>query len=365
MEIRITKNEFFKALQSVQGIVDVRSTMPILSNVLIETHEDSISVVATDLQICIKGFYSARVIQKGKVTINAKKTHDIVRELPDEDIHLHEEKDNWIKISCGKSDFNLAGFAPEDFPTLPAYTEEGMINLSSSIFKNMIEKTIFAVSLDENRQALNGVLLKLMSNKIQMVATDGHRLAFISDTNIESLENEMSVLIPRKTLAELSKSLNEEEPLLLGIHENHIVFKQAGYVLISRMIDAQFPNFEQVIPRENTVKLKVSKEEFTHALRRVSILLKDRSKMVKFSIQNDQIILTSEESEIGNAREEINLDFKGEGFTVGFNARYLLDALNAIDTKEVGIELKDSLNPCLLVPYGNDNYKCVIMPMRV
>ena len=363
MEIRINKNEFFKGLQSVQGVVDVRSTMPILSTILVETGEDAISIAATDLEMSTKGFYDARVIQKGKITINAKKIYDIVRELPDEDIHINEEKDNWVKVSCGKSNFNLAGFSPEDFPTLPAYTDEGMISLPTAGVKDMIEKTIYAVSTDENRQALNGVLLKLLDGSIQMVATNGHRLAFISNKGMESLQAEVSVVIPKKALVELSKFLNEDEPLLFSLKDNHIIFKQAKQVLISRMIDAQFPDFNQVIPKENNIKLKIPRGEFIHALRRVSILSTDRSKMVKLSLGNNKMILSSEETEIGNAKEEISIDFKGKELNIGFNARYILDALNAIDTEEVGMELKDSMSPSLF--YGQENYKCVVMPMRI
>lgn len=365
MEIRIAKSEFFKGLQSVQGIVDVRSTMPILSNILIETHEEGIGIIATDLEIGVKGIYEARVIQKGKITINAKKIYDIVRELPDTDIHINDEKENWVKVSCGNSSFNLAGFAPEEYPSLPAYKEEGMVELSGSEIKNMVEKTIYAVSTDENRQALNGVLYRLGITKSQMVATDGHRLACISGKKVEGLEVEMSVIIPRKVLSELAKTLDGEKPLFFSVTDNHLVFKQEKQVLISKMIDSKFPNFEQVIPRENHIKFKVSREALMHALRRVSILSSDKSRMVKFHVGDNKIILESEENEIGNAREEIDCDFSGETLAIGLNARYLLDALNAIDKEEVDVELKDALGPALFLPHGDENYKCVVMPMRI
>jgi DNA polymerase-3 subunit beta len=365
MEIRIARNEFLKGLQSVQGIVDTRSTMPILSNILLETQEQGISITATDLEIGLKGFCEARVIQKGKVTINAKKIHDIVRELPEQDIHMNDEKENWVKISCGNSHFNLAGFPPEDFPSLPAYSEEGMIGLSGTEIKEMIEKTIYAVSTDENRQALNGVLFRLSANRNQMIATDGHRLALITGKKIGGAEEEKNVIIPRKVLSEIVKTIDEEEPLFFSVTDNHLVFKQTKRILISKMIDAKFPNFEQVIPRENQIKLKISRQELIHTLRRVSVLTSDRSKMIKFVIGDNKMILESEESEVGNAKEEIGYEGSAEKLVIGLNARYLLDVLNAFDQEEVGIELKDSLGPALFVPFGEDTYKCVIMPMRI
>jgi len=378
MEFSITKGEFFKGLQKSQGVADTKGAIPILSNILIEVVDSGIWIYATDLNIGIKGFYKASVKTKGKFTINARKLFDIVRELPDADINVSqksggkrkepepESAELWINLSCGNYKTRLSGLPVDEFPAFPSYGEDYLVKFEPSQLKDMVKKTIFSISSDETRYTLNGTLLEADENTIKMVSTDGHRLSYIKNENPKTVEKKINVIIPQKTTSELLKLVEDgEEAVLFSIYENHVVFKKENFVLVSRVIDGQFPNYDVVLPKNNDKRVILNKDVLIHALKRVSLLSDEKSKMVKFNIEKDNIELISDTAGIGEAKEKIDVKYDGEGLSIGLNARYLLDIMSAVDSDEIFFDIKDPVSPTLFMPMNNENYKCVIMPMRL
>ncbi len=378
MEFSITKGEFFKGLQKSQGVADTKGAIPILSNILIEVVDSGIWIYATDLNIGIKGFYKASVKNKGKFTVNARKLFDIVRELPDADITVSQKSGSkrkeleaesaelWINLSCGNYKTRLSGLPVDEFPAFPSYGEDYLVKFEPSQLKDMVKKTIFSISSDETRYTLNGTLLEADENTIKMVSTDGHRLSYIKNENPKTVEKKINVIIPQKTTSELLKLVEDgEEAVLFSIYENHVVFKKENFVLVSRVIDGQFPNYDVVLPKNNDKRVIVNKDVLIHALKRVSLLSDEKSKMVKFNIEKDNIELISDTAGIGEAKEKIDVKYDGEGLSIGLNARYLLDIMSAVDSDEIFFDIKDPVSPTLFMPMNNENYKCVIMPMRL
>ena len=230
----------------------------------------------------------------------------------------------------------------------------------------MVKKTIFSISSDETRYTLNGTLLEADENTIKMVSTDGHRLSYIKNENPKTVEKKINVIIPQKTTSELLKLVEDgEEAVLFSIYENHVVFKKENFVLVSRVIDGQFPNYDVVLPKNNDKRVILNKDVLIHALKRVSLLSDEKSKMVKFNIEKDNIELISDTAGIGEAKEKIDVKYDGEGLSIGLNARYLLDIMSAVDSDEIFFDIKDPVSPTLFMPMNNENYKCVIMPMRL
>ncbi len=375
MELKITRGEFLKGLHMVQGISEAKGTMPILSYLLIETEEGGITISATDLEIGVKGSYKAEVIKEGKITLNARKIFDIVREFPEGDILLTEEKDNipedqigsWITILCGNSKFRIASLPPEDFPSIPVYEEEGTIEFESSMLKEMIKKTFFSISSDETRPSLNGVLLQAEGQDVYMISTDGYRLTYIKKGLGKPIKGDrLNVIISRKTLIELLKLLEDSQvPMLFGIQKNHAAFRINGLFMISRLIEGEFPNYENLIPKDNNKKLIINRDNLIYALRRVSILADEKSRMVKFNIMKNQLVLISDSTEVGEAKEEIVAEYQEDEMSIGLNARYVLDAVSAMDTDEVCFNLKGPDSSCLITSAKDEDYKCIVMPMRV
>ncbi len=374
MEFKIAREEFLKGLQKVQGIVDTKGAMPILSNILIKTQPSGIDIFATDLDIGIKGSYGAKIISKGSATVSGRKLHEIVRELPDEEIHLKSDKENnWINITCKKSTFKIACLPAEEYPAFPAYKEEKDLCIEIDLLKEMLRKTNFSISTDETRYTLNGVLLESEGKDISMVGTDGHRLACIKKSNGFDKKDKVEIIIPKKAQAELLKILeagdsdqgNGKKTINISVEKNHAAFKVDKMILVTRLIDGRFPNYRQVIPEDNNNNVVIDSELFLHALRRVAILADEKSRMVKFGVQKNLMTLVSDNSELGEAREEIDVEYKGNDITIGLNAKYVMDILNVINVEKIVFKLKDADSSCLITPTDNENYRCIVMPMRI
>ena len=367
MEVRIDKDIFLDGVQKVQGIAETKGAMPILSHLLLSAEKDRIGIQATDLEIGAKGYYSANVITAGEVTLSAKKLFDILRELPREEVHLSKEDNHWVRLKCGKSKFRLPGMPSEDFPPLPEFSQDSIMELSSKLLKEMIRKTFFAQSPDETRQVLNGLLLEQDNGQVKMVGTDGHRLAIIRRGLGDGSKGErLSHLIPKKALAEVMKLIEDEETTFsFSAKNNHMAFMQGDQVIISRKIDGKFPNYQQVIPSDNKLQVRINRDVLRHALKRVALLADEKSKMVRFDIQSGSITLTTDTTELGEAREEIAISYSGEDVSVGLNAKYVLDVLNVIDDKEVVLSLKDEKSSCLITSNGDKDYQSIVMPMRL
>jgi DNA polymerase-3 subunit beta len=371
MKLKIKKEEILKGLQRIQGVVEKKNTMPILSNMLLTADSNGVEIVATDLEIGLRGSYAAEVEQPGAVTVSAKKMYEIVRELSADDIQIKVENGNWVKIVSGHSQFKLVALPKDEFPALPDVAEDGMIAMQGEMLRDMIKKTLYSVGDNDARYVLNGLFIHMSPAKnglnIRLVGTDGHRLSMI-DRVIDAKHKEESMIIPKKTMMELRRLLEEDSSvaeLRLGFSKNHILFKRDGLVMVSKLIDGNYPNYLQVVPAKSTKKVAVSKEAFMHAVKRVSILSKEKTNAVKLQLGKNTLSLSTNNPEVGEANEELSVDYKGEEITIGFNSRYLMDVLTAMDRPNITLELSDSLSPCLITEEGDEHYKCVVMPMRV
>jgi DNA polymerase-3 subunit beta len=371
MKLKIKKDEILKGLQRIQGVVDKKNTMPILSNMLLVADGKGIEIVATDLEIGLRGRYEAEVEKPGAVTVSAKKMFEIVRELPEENIQIRVEESNWVKIVSGRSQFKLVGLPKEEYPNLPDVAEEGMITIAGEALREMIKKTLYAAGENDARYVLNGLFVHLSQGKgglnVRIVGTDGHRLSMI-DRVVDAQHKEESVIIPKKAMLELRRLLEEDESqegFQIGFSKNHALFKRGDLVMVSKLIDGNYPNYQQVLPTQNTKLVTVSKDMITHAVKRVSILSKEKNNAVKLQLEKNQLTLSTNNPEVGEANEELAIDYKGDSLAIGFNSRYLMDVLTAMDGENITLELNDALSPCLIKEAGNESYKCVVMPMRV
>ena len=371
MKLTIKKEEILKGLQRIQGVVDKKNTMPILSNMLLSANKNGVEIVATDLEIGLRGQYAAEVDTPGAVAVSAKKMYEIVRELPEEEIQIRADENNWVRIASGHSQFKLVALPKDEFPALPEVAEDGMIAVEGDVLRDMIRKTLYAAGDNDARYVLNGLFVHLGPAKsglnIRIVGTDGHRLSLI-DRQVNEKHKEESVIIPKKAMMELRRLLEEDESsgqLRVGFSKNHALFKRDGLVMVSKLIDGNYPNYQQVIPQKSTKTVTLSKDQIAHAVKRVSILSKEKTNAVKLQLEKGALTLSTSNPELGEATEELAVEYAGEGLAIGFNSRYLMDVLSAMDGETITLEFNDPLSPCLLREAGNEQYRCVVMPMRV
>ncbi len=374
MKLSIPKSELQRGLARIQSIVEKRNTMPILANVLLEAHRDGddgrLELAATDLEVGIRSSQAADVETPGSVTASAKKLYEIIRELPDEPVHIEVSPNSYLTIECARARFSLAGNAAEEYPTLPVASSGKTVTVQAVVLSQMIERTMYAASADETRYNLNGVFIERIpdTGKLRMVATDGHRLAYVDRELGSELEGlDRGVIIPRKGLAELKKLLDEEdtEEIEIGFEGNNGLVSKQGVTLVMRLIEGEFPNYRQVIPKETNRHVILSVDSLSHALRRVALLSSERSHAVKFELTSGLLKLSSNNPDLGEAYEELDIDYNAEELTIAFNARYLMDSLAACAAKEIRLSLQDSLSPAQMVPTTDDDSLAVVMPMRV
>ncbi len=368
MQIRVKRKEFLETLYWTQSIVERRHTMPILANVLIETDKGDIHVTATDLEVGVRGRLQGEVAKDGAITLNAKKLYEIIREAPEETVEVKRLENDWVEVKSGKTLFKIVGMDAREFPQFPVFTAEQLLPVPAHVLHEMIEKTLFAVSTDETRHNLNGVyLVEREAGKLCMVATDGHRLALI-ERDIGSLGLQKGAILPRKGLAELKKLLEESRDGLVavGIKENMALVVREPVELFMRLIDADFPDYTKVIPKENPYGVRVAQEGFLQALRRVAILSNERYKGIKLEVKEGKMTLSATNPDLGEALEEIDAEYQGRGLTLGFNARYLIDVLGVLgDGTEIEVKFKDELSPGLMRKEGDEDFLYVVMPMRL
>jgi DNA polymerase-3 subunit beta len=376
MNFEIDKKEFMKGLGVMQSVAGRKTTLPILSHILLEWEKNSLHLTGTDLETGIREELMATIHQEGKASISAKKLYEIVRELPDETIHIEKKENHWITLQCGKSLFNVAGLDPEEFPSLPTYQEEHFATILTRLIREMIEKTVFAAANEESRYHLNGILFSQSkqggNETLRMVATDGHRLSLVDRENQAIRGIEKGVILPKKGILELKKIIGDqdgEEELKIYFNATHGFFKMGRSLMVIRLIDGEFPEYEQVVPKGNDKKLVMAKEKIYSSLKRVSTMASEKIEGVKFSLKNNSVEMSSYHQDFGDAKEEVEIVYEGPPFEVGFNARYLMEALTVIDTEEVLMELKDEGSPGILRPSpsttGPSNQFCIIMPMRL
>ena len=370
MHFTIEKETFVKGLGRVQAIVEKRNTIPVLSNVLLESIDGALQLTATDLEVGMRSTYPANIRKPGKITVSAKKLYEIIKELPDREVSFSVKENSWIEVKCGKAQFNIVGLSAEEFPHFPQPDKAEFLQLSSTLCKEMIEKTFFAVSQDESKYNLNGIYCRMLpdENQLRMVATDGHRLSLI-DKTIEAVSSEelsQGIILPRKGIMELKKLADEGDgDLQLGFMDNNAVICKDQTVIIMRLVDGDFPDYERVVPKSNEHRTMIEVDPLLHALRRMIILSSEKSRGVKMEFKENLLEVSSSNPELGDAREELEVDYQGPELTVGFNARYMLDILQVQDQDKISLFLKDQLSPGLIKPVEEDGYLAVIMPMRL
>lgn len=374
MKLSIERSELQKGLSRIQALVEKRTSMPILANAHLDAQaegdEGRLWIAATDLEVAVRGSHAARVQEPGAATVSAKKLYEIVRELPDRVIELETTENAYIELRCARSRFVLAGTSAEEFPSLPDAAPSALVSIQAAVLSSMIERTMYATSMDETRYNLNGVFFEVDSEqrKIHMIATDGHRLASVERGIGEDAARLASgLIIPRKALAELKRLVDEDDAdeIELGFEGNSGIARKGDVTLVMRLIEGEFPNYRQVIPKELSARLIVQHDAFSQALRRVVLLSTERSRAVKLQVNDGRIVLSSSNPDIGEAEEELDVDYEGDQITIGFNARYLLDALASLHAKEVELGLQGDLSPVRVRPTDDDETLAVIMPMRL
>ncbi|MBN1282795.1 MAG: DNA polymerase III subunit beta [Proteobacteria bacterium] len=370
MEIKIARTEIMRGLGLVQSVVERKSTMPILTNVLLEAAGKNLSVTATDLEVGMNCAYAADVVENGRVTVHAKSLYDIVKELPDEAVHFKLKSGNRVEIKCGKSSFKIVGQAPDEFPALPKRGSGQTQKVEAKLICDMIDKTSFAMSSDETRYNLNGVYTDFSGGEngktIQMVATDGHRLSVVRREVDAKWNMPKGGILPRKGVMELKRLMEAgDSPAELWADAKHLIAYRDNTTLVIRLIDGQFPPYEQVIPKKSKRVVSANRQELIHALKRVSVLSTDRSRGVRFTISSGSLDISASNPDLGEAREELSVQYKGDAFDIGFNARYFIDALNVIEDEQAALQLGDETSPCLVMSEFDRGFTHVIMPMRL
>ncbi len=370
MEITVSKFELLRELTATQGVVERKTTIPILSNYLFEAAGDKLSLTATDLDLSLRTSCNAKVKKEGACTIPARKLYDYVKLLPDADITIRLLENHWVSIRCGRSNTKMVGMARSNFPGLPVFPSAGVIKIPAAVLRSMIAKTGFAIASEESRYTLNGALMVLKPESITMVATDGHRLAHVERTGekFEGVSGEMKTLIPKKAMDELKSLLDSDiETIDFAKDESTLFFRVGPRLLTSRQLTGQFPNYEAVLPKDVSKSITLHGEELGAAIARVAQFADERSRAVRLRLEKGELKLSASSTETGESEDSIEIAYDGEPMAIGFNAQYLIDFIKATGSGEVKLELKDAQSAGQLRPAEGEDYKYryIVMPMRI
>jgi DNA polymerase III subunit beta len=371
MEFSVKRSDLLDELEMTQGVVERKTTIPILSNLLVEAKGSRLTITATDLELSIRTSCDAKVKKEGAGTIPAKKLFELLRLLPEDgEIKFKLQENHWVHITSDRRNYKLVGMSKDNFPSLPAFPH-AMVKIPAGLLAAAIAKTTFAISLEESRYTLNGALLVLKPGSLAMVATDGHRLAMVeTDHKFEGFTAETRVLVPKKAMTEIQRlvgKVGDDVQVEFAQDESQLFFQVGRRLLTSRKLTGQFPNYEAVLPRDANKTLSLERVELQNALRRVAQLADQRSHAVKFMLSNEGLELSSSSPEYGEAKEVIEKEYKGDTISIGFNAQYLLDFLAAAADGPISFELKDEQSAGQLRPTGDEatRYRYVVMPMRI
>jgi DNA polymerase-3 subunit beta len=372
MEITVSKFELLRELSATQGVVERKTTIPILSNYLFEAGGDRLSLTATDLDLSLRTSCNAKVKKEGACTIPARKLHDYVKLLPDADITIKLLENHWVSIRCGRSNTKMVGMARSNFPSLPVFPTAGVVKIPAQVLRGMIARTGFAIANEESRYTLNGALMVLKPESITMVATDGHRLAHVerNGEKFEGVSGELKTLVPKKAMDEL-KSLvdaaDDVETIEFAKDESTLFFRIGPRLLTSRQLTGQFPNYEAVLPKDNSKSILLHGEDLGAAIARVAQFADERSRAVRLKLEKGELKLSASSTETGESEDSIETDYNGESLTIGFNAQYITDFLKATGSGDVRLELKDAQSAGQLRPAEGEDYKYryIVMPMRI
>lgn len=365
MEVQVKRSRLLSELIPMQGIVERRTTIPVLSHILLRAEDDRLHFASTDLDVSLTSSCEVELSSPGSIAIQARKFHEIIRAVGSEDVNLKLEDEKRLRIDAGHSHFKINGMAAEDFPTLPEVPSDDELAIPFGLLKRAVGRIIFAVSTEESRFQLNGALLKFNDDGVELVATDGHRLALI--------ENELSgskaadgVLVPRKALQELQR-FEDEGDLTFRRSEHHLSFRLGSRELICRILEGTFPDYNRVISKENDKQAVFEKKALAQAVQRVALLTGDRARAVRLELSTGTLVITAANPDLGEAMEELSCDYEGEDLKIGMNPDYLVHFLSALDTENVRLDLKDENTQCIGYPVDGEDkrYLCVIMPMRI
>lgn len=374
MKLEIEKKDLVNLLSKTQNVVERRNSMPVLVNVLFDAKKGKLKVFATDLEVSLTDETDAAISEEGTLAINARNLFDIVKELNDGPIQLTKKKNNWLEIKQKKSMFNLVGLSAEEYPVFPTFKTTDFIKINSKTFAEMIERTIYSVSSDETRYHLNGVYFekKKDNSKVmfRMVATDGHRLSLVERPLEKGVEDTLiptnGVIIPRKGLNEIKKILDfAVDNVEMAFEGSQLIIKSGSTILMVRLIEGKYPNYQQLIPQQMKKHASINRETFLGSIRRVSLLSNHKSKGITFNLTKGKLEITSNNPELGDAKEEIDVDYNGEDLKIGFNAKYIMDILNSFEDSALELTLDSQLSPGLIRPENDKSYTCVVMPMRI
>ncbi len=364
MEVALDREAFLRGLQMVQNIVEPRQTLPILANVLLQAEGETLRLSATDLEVAARVSVPAKVAAGGAITLAARKLAEIVKELPVSTLTLRVAEGTGVTIRCAGVNYRMVGLAADEFPAITPAAPPGWLTLESKTLREMLAQTSFAVSHDESRFALNGVLFVLQPKELRLVATDGHRLA-VSTRGVGHGLSGVSGIVPRKAVTEIMRVLGAGEDVQIALTDNQFLLQMPNFVMTARLIEGQFPNYEAVMPRQHPGRLAVRRSALMGALRRVSVMAEERNKPVRFILGPGTLTLAAASHDLGEAEETLEVEYTGPEIVIGFNSRYVLDALGPMEQEDVVVELKDSLSPGVIKSGQDDGYCCVIMPMRI
>lgn len=367
MKFTIERDALFEAVQNLQSVVEKKSTVQILSNILCVAKDSVLSLFATDLEVGIKVNLPAKIEEEGKITLSASHFLNIVRELPSKPVHITRKSNDWVEITSAKSRFNIVSLSADEYPSFPTFEDRTYSEARVDSLNEMIDKTSFAVSTDATRYHMNGVFFEPLENGVmRMTATDGHRLSFLDkEVFLKSPEIKRGMIIPRKGLSELCKLLDKAESTIQVSFDRGYFFAFNGQTQVFvRLIEGEYPDYRQVIPKSVDRLAQADRDTFLHALKRVSLLAHEKSRGIRLNFHPGMLVITSSNPDMGEAREELDIDYSGEAVEIGFNAKYLTDCLEVVSSKEVEFHFKDRLSPGIIRGKDQKNHTYVIMPMR-
>jgi len=362
MKFEIDKTKLTTAISTVQNIITPKAALPILANILIETQPNNIKLTSTDLDIGITCAIPADIQEQGAITIPAKKFGDIIKELPVDDIVIYTKKNNLMVIETKMCQFKIMGLPPEEFPKLPEFKDKEIIRLEQGVLKQMLKLTSFAVSVDETRYILNGILFRITNNNIILVATDGKRLAVVTRKIKQNITKDVYMIVPIKTIQEIIRNLQDTDEISLMLGNNQALFDLGTTIIISRLIEGEFPDYQQVIPPVSENKMVVNREQFFLAIKRASLLATPDYQAVKMELFKDKLVVSKSTPDIGESREELEVKYQGKELAIGFNPNYLMDVLKNLENETIEIELTDSEKPGVIRQEG---YIYIVLPMRI
>ena len=371
MDIKVKRGELFKSISRVQSIIEKRSNMPILSMILISTVDSGINISATDLEISMQQTVTAEVLEQGSITISGRKLFEILKESKSDDIHVKEKENNWVFISDDKAQYNLACLPAEEYPVFVEPEGVSKIEIQGDVLNEMINKTIYSVTMEEAGFKLSGVFTEKVAMQgktfLRMVSTDGHRLSMIEKEieNIDDLTMENGVMIPKKGMLELSRMSSESEKIQMGFKQNNCVAKKDDSLLVIRLLESKFPDYKSVIPKELKHKIKIKREDLLDGMKKMIILSSETYRGVKISLDNNNMELVSINPDLGDAKDSLQVDYRGERLEMGFNSRYFIDVLQAMESEDVELGFIDNASPCLIKGENDIGFLGLVMPMRI